>query len=101
MTQKPILALAMLAAVALTACSDDNNDVTAPGTTAQLRVVHASPDAPNVDVFVDNASVLANVAYKTASDYLPVPSGSRTHVYSPPADTPVGANTPLAVNCCV
>jgi len=77
MTQKPILALAMLAAVAITACSDDNNDVTAPGTTAQLRVVHASPDAPNVDVLVDNASVLTNVAYKAASDYLPVPSGSR------------------------
>lgn len=77
MTQKPILALAMLAAVALTACSDDDNDVTAPGTTAQLRVVHASPDAPNVDVLVDNASVLTNVAYKAASDYLPVPSGSR------------------------
>ena len=78
MLRKPTtIALALLAATALTACDDDDDELTAPGTTAQLRVVHASPDAPNVDVLVDNASVLTNVAYKTASNYLPVTSGSR------------------------
>ena len=78
MLRKPTtIALALLAVTALTACDDDDDELTAPGTTAQLRVVHASPDAPNVDVLVDNASVLTNVAYKTASNYLPVTSGSR------------------------
>ena len=77
MTNKPTLALALLAALAVTACDDDDDDVTAPGATAQLRVVHASPDAPNVDVLLDNAAVLTNVAYKAASNYLEVPSGSR------------------------
>lgn len=44
---------------------------------AQLRVVHASPDAPNVDVLVDGKTVLTNVAYETASNYLTVSAGSR------------------------
>jgi Domain of unknown function (DUF4397) len=44
---------------------------------AQLRVVHASPDAPNVDVLVDGKTVLTNVAYETASNYLTVGAGSR------------------------
>lgn len=39
---------------------------------ANLRVVHASPDAPNVDVLVDNKVVLSNVPYPTASSYLTV-----------------------------
>ena len=44
---------------------------------AQLRVVHASPDAPNVDVLVDGKTVLTNVAYQAASNYLTVSAGSR------------------------
>jgi hypothetical protein len=44
---------------------------------AQLRVVHASPDAPNVDVLVDGKIVLTNVAYEAASNYLTVSAGSR------------------------
>ena len=75
--KKPTLALALLATFAVAACDDDDDDVTGPVTTAQLRVVHASPDAPNVDVLVDNAAVLTNVAYKAASSYLEVPAGSR------------------------
>jgi hypothetical protein len=50
-------------------CGDDGR--------ARLRVVHASPDAPNVDVLVDGKSVLTNVAYKTASQYLSLSDGSR------------------------
>ena len=76
MMKKPTLALALLATFAVAAC-DDDDDLTGPVTTAQLRVVHASPDAPNVDVLLDNAPVLTNVAYKVASSYLEVPSGSR------------------------
>jgi hypothetical protein len=39
--------------------------------------VHASPDAPNVDVLVDNAEVLDNVPYRGFSDYLDVSTGTR------------------------
>ena len=75
--RKTALALALLATATVAACDDDDDDVTGPGTTASVRVVHASPDAPNVDVLVDNTAALTNVAYKVASNYLAVPSGSR------------------------
>lgn len=41
---------------------------------AKVRVVHASPDAPNVDVFVDGEKVLADVPYTTVSGYLELPA---------------------------
>ena len=75
MLKKPTLALALLATFALAACDDD--DPAAPAATAQLRVVHASPDAPNVDVLVDDAAALTDVPFKAASDYLDLPAGAR------------------------
>lgn len=41
-----------------------------------LRVVHASPDAPAVDVAVDNRSVLAGVEFGNVSDYLALAGGA-------------------------
>lgn len=43
---------------------------------AKVRVAHASPDAPNVDVFLDDAKVLADVSFTTVSSYLELSSGS-------------------------
>jgi len=40
-----------------------------------IRVMHDSPDAPNVDVFVDGAPVFENVAYPTTSNYQAIASG--------------------------
>jgi hypothetical protein len=62
--------IAMIASFTLftTGCGDDGS--------ARLRVVHASPDAPNVDVLVDSKAVLTNVAYATASQYLASRDGS-------------------------
>ncbi|HBR96909.1 MAG TPA: DUF4397 domain-containing protein [Gammaproteobacteria bacterium] len=37
---------------------------------ARLRAVHASPDAPAVDISVDSAEVLSDVPFGVASDYL-------------------------------
>jgi len=44
---------------------------------ATVRVLHASPDAPAVDIYLDDAAVsaLTNVPFATLSDYLDVPSG--------------------------
>lgn len=71
--------LALLGAALLTigACDDDDDDPTGPGATAQLRVMHASPNAPNVDVLVDNETVLTNVAYRAVSPFDDVAAGSR------------------------
>ncbi len=70
-----LLALALTVGLT-TACSED--DTTAPAMNdAYVQVVHASPDAPNVDVLVDNTIVLTNVPYQAASGYLAVPAGTR------------------------
>ncbi|PSL41393.1 uncharacterized protein DUF4397 [Planomicrobium soli] len=44
--------------------------------TAKVRVVHASPDAPAVDVYVNGELTLENVAFKANSGYLDVPAGT-------------------------
>ncbi len=56
----------------------------------QVRVVHASPDAPAVDVFVDGTAVLEGVEFGDASQYLSVPAGAHTFVVAP-AGQGVGA----------
>jgi hypothetical protein len=51
---------------------EDNNAAPAAGK-AHIRVVHASPDAPAVDIAVQGGPVLIeNLAFPTASEYLPV-----------------------------
>ena len=65
----------LLAATALTAACSDDDDNTGPDGEARLRVVHASPDAPDVDVLVDDAEVLSDVPYLAASDYLDLSAG--------------------------
>ena len=62
----------------LIGCSDDdNNDLGLLLNQASVRVLHASPDAPNVDVLVDDQVVLSNVSYKQASEFLSVFAGTR------------------------
>ncbi|WP_254663228.1 DUF4397 domain-containing protein [Haladaptatus sp. W1] len=48
-----------------------------PKQTGMVRVAHASPDAPNVDVWVDGTKVLSDVPFKAISEYLDVPVGKR------------------------
>lgn len=55
----------------------------AQGNTAKVRVVHASPDAPAVDVFVDGTAALTNVSFFTASDYLDLPAGPHKVAVAP------------------
>lgn len=64
------------------------------GEDTRVRVVHASPDAPNVDVYVDDTKALTNVPYKAESGYLPLPAGAHNFkVYAtganPASDDPV------------
>lgn len=42
---------------------------------AQVRVLHAAPRAPEVDVYVNEMRILQNFAYKNKSDYLSLPPG--------------------------
>jgi Domain of unknown function (DUF4397) len=62
-----LASLALVAAFAAPAAAADS---------AYVRVVHASPDAPNVDVWVGGNKVLTDVAYTAISDYLPLAAGT-------------------------
>ena len=44
--------------------------------TSYLKVVHASPDAPPVDVMVGNETVLSDVPFGAVSDYLALDAGT-------------------------
>ena len=66
----------LLAASALTAACSDDDENTGPEGQARVRVIHASPDAPAVDVLVDDAAALSNVDYLTASDYVELADGA-------------------------
>lgn len=44
--------------------------------TARVRVVHASPDAPAVDVYLNDSKAITNLAFKASSDFAAVPAGS-------------------------
>ena len=73
-----ILAVAALFAGALTTvgCNDDDNP-TAPTPAARVNVVHASPDAPNVDLLVDNSLKGSGLAYPNNTGYLSLTPGTR------------------------
>ena len=66
-----LLSLAAAGAIFLGSVSG----VAAAGET-KIRVLHASPDAPAVDVYVDGAKALTAVPFGTISDYLVVPAGA-------------------------
>lgn len=70
--------------------------------TAQVRVLHGSPDAPAVDVYLDGAAVLTNVGFGSVSSYLEVPAGEhQVQVFAAGADPAIDtavidATVPLA-----
>jgi hypothetical protein len=71
-----ILLLVMFPALTLTSCDDDDADEMA--TPARVMVVHASPNAPAVDVLVDDVKVnTTGLSFPNNSGYLDVMSGQR------------------------
>lgn len=96
----------LLAAGLLVGCKDNDNPAEpSQPALSYVMVVHASPDAPGVDVIVDGAQALTNVTFPQSSSYLPVNSGIRnvsvnvtgtsTEVFGAPL--PVAANTYYSV----
>ncbi len=69
-----IFGLALVAALGLAACGDDNdNDIT-----SRLRVVNLSPDASAMDVFVGDTREFTNVTFAVPTDYQDVATGDTT-----------------------
>ena len=88
-----IPAIALAAAIAAPASASNH---------ATVRVLHASPDAPAVDVYVDDApvSALTNVPFGTISAYLDVPSGDhnvKVYATGTTSDPVIDADVTVAV----
>jgi hypothetical protein len=66
-----LLTMALSAAVPHVASAQDPTE-----TDASVRFVHASPDAPEVDVIVDGAVVASNLVFGQATEYLAVSPNS-------------------------
>lgn len=89
----PILAMLAMAA-GLSGCDDSDSGAAAPPPAAEtfrMQVLHASPDAPAVNVLVDDTEVLAGVDYKSGSAALELDVGD--HEIQVDGITPGGVAT--------
>ncbi len=68
-----------MAAFTFVGCDDEETPITPTPTPSNslVKVVHASPDAPGVDLLVDNTIAGTNLTFPNNTGYLTVPSGTR------------------------
>jgi Domain of unknown function (DUF4397) len=64
-------------------------------TPTSLQVVHASPDAPNVDVIVDGSALVTDLAYPDATGFVEVPTGTYNVTVTAAGDPGVVAIGPV------
>jgi hypothetical protein len=76
------LTTALMALVLVVAACDDDDDNTGPTppitNTVLLRAIHASPDAPAVDVYANDGTtpLVEDLAYGEVTGYLDIPEGT-------------------------
>ena len=78
--RKSALRLALLApvmAIGLVGCGSDDDNDSGPAS-SYVRVLHASPDAPAVDVLVNGQVALPGVEFQQGSGYLKLTEGENT-----------------------
>jgi hypothetical protein len=67
-----------VATLSFTSCGDKDEPTPVVTETTNVRVIHASPDAPGVDVLVDDVKVnTAALTFPNSTDYLKVKVGKR------------------------
>jgi hypothetical protein len=79
------------------------------GNAGWLRVMHASPDAPAVDIWFDDQPLLTNMSYAQFNNYVEVPAGNHRLTLTPTgasldeavvsASVNVGDDTDTGVEC--
>jgi hypothetical protein len=62
------LTAAAVCAIALSGCQGIVN----PQSGAQVRIIDASPDAPGLDIYMNNAAVAYNLGFGTITSYVPI-----------------------------
>ena len=80
-------------AVLAVAAGASGGDASAQSGDARLRVLHASPDAPAVDVYLDGSEAVSDLAFGSITDYVPVPSGAHAVQVFPSSAN--GSGTPV------
>ena len=87
---KKFMVVALAAAIGVLAVFSAASAQTA--NEARIRVLHASPDAPAVDIFLDGQKAITNLAFDAITDYVKVPAGAHNvKVFPAPSD---GSGTP-------
>jgi hypothetical protein len=73
-----ILAVSLIS-LSFIGCDDEETPVapTPLSSNSLVKVIHASPDAPGVDLLVDNTIAGTNLTFPNNTGYLTVPSGTR------------------------
>ncbi len=79
LTARLAAALAVLGTVALTGCQAIGN----PAPEAQVRIIHATPDAPGLDIYQGPNALAFNLGFGTVTSYIPLTPG----IYTINADT--------------
>ncbi len=76
--KKLVAASLTLSMFVLAACDSDNVDIpSAPETeTANIQLLHASSDAPSVNILLDGETLLENIDYKVGSEQLTRSTGT-------------------------
>lgn len=74
-----VLAMAVtITAFTFVGCDDEEETPMQPApSNSSVMVIHASPDAPGVDILVDNKVAGTNLTYLQNTPYLTLPSGTR------------------------
>ncbi len=80
-----VVSLAMIAAFSPTISVAAEAD-------AQVRVIHASPDTPPVDVYIDGAKAIAALGFTKASDYRPIAVGKHDFQLYQAGTTPTSSD---------
>ena len=60
-----------------TGCSEDDEVMAPAPSTSKVIVTHASPDAPGVDILVDNTVAASNLTFPNSVGYATLNSGTR------------------------
>lgn len=96
-----ILALIMVPLLVIVGCDKDDKGTTPQLETSKVRLIHASYDAPAVDVTVDGVKAVSSLEYGESTGYAEIAAGVRNVKVTPAGTTSpvvIDANLPVEAN---
>jgi hypothetical protein len=85
--KRPGVVLGMLAAAVLAALLALSSATAQSTGSGRVRIMHASPDAPAVDIFVDGKKAVTALAFPANTGYVPLPAGPHdVAIFASPSD---------------